>query len=124
MSFSIAFIAIVCFSMATAVVHELTDDNFDVSIADGNTWFVKFFAPWCGHCKRLAPIWEELGDEDVSANIARVDCTVHKAACQAQGIRGYPTLKLFSNGASGGEKYQGPRSLDALKTFITSKDEL
>lgn len=63
-------------------------------------------APWCGHCKRLAPTWDKLSEEYASTegvNVAKVDCTEHRPLCQAQGVRGYPTLKLFKSGAD--EKY-------------------
>ena len=54
--------------------------------------FVKFFAPWCGHCKRLAPTWVQLADKYASTEgvtIAKVDCTSNdnknKELCNAQG---------------------------------------
>eukprot|EP00766_Chilomastix_caulleryi_P005668 gnl/Chilomastix_caulleri/7281.p1 GENE.gnl/Chilomastix_caulleri/7281~~gnl/Chilomastix_caulleri/7281.p1 ORF type:complete len:60 (+),score=21.45 gnl/Chilomastix_caulleri/7281:171-350(+) len=56
---------------------------------------VKFFAPWCGHCRNLAPIYEELSTDVEGVEIAEVDCTVYQDICRDQGIRGYPTVKLF-----------------------------
>lgn len=56
---------------------ELTESIFDLLTA-GKPWFVKFYAPWCGHCKTLAPIWEELGQNlKGKINVGSVDCTVH-----------------------------------------------
>eukprot|EP00735_Rhodelphis_limneticus_P009000 TRINITY_DN2459_c0_g1::TRINITY_DN2459_c0_g1_i1::g.8737::m.8737 TRINITY_DN2459_c0_g1::TRINITY_DN2459_c0_g1_i1::g.8737 ORF type:complete len:289 (+),score=127.99,sp/Q91W90/TXND5_MOUSE/44.03/2e-63,sp/Q91W90/TXND5_MOUSE/40.77/2e-57,sp/Q91W90/TXND5_MOUSE/42.34/2e-28,sp/Q91W90/TXND5_MOUSE/45.54/1e-25,Thioredoxin/PF00085.15/2.8e-28,Thioredoxin/PF00085.15/5.8e-30,Thioredoxin_2/PF13098.1/3.8e-05,Thioredoxin_2/PF13098.1/0.00043,Thioredoxin_8/PF13905.1/0.0019,Thioredoxin_8/PF13905.1/7.3e+02,Thioredoxin_8/P len=107
---------------ANADVKILTDNIFKESTATG-TWFVKFYAPWCGHCKRLAPTWEELGKEVKSVdglNIAKIDCTVHKKVCGEQGVRGYPTLKIFKNGAEL-EKYNGGRTLEELKAWSIEK---
>jgi hypothetical protein len=56
---------------------------------------------WCGHCQRLAPVWEELGGAfagDSRVTIGEVDCTTAAEACQDAGVRGYPTLKSFRNG--------------------------
>lgn len=75
-------------------------------------------APWCGHCKRLAPTWDKLSEEYASTegvNVAKVDCTEHRPLCQAQGVRGYPTLKLFKSGAD--EKYV--QSVGSARGWLT-----
>jgi len=98
----------------------LTTETFDNAINTGGVTFVKFFAPWCGHCKKLAPVWQELGNyytDDESVTIATVDCTDHESVCQGQQISGYPTLKLYSNGKMMAP-FTGPRGLDYLKSFV------
>jgi len=105
----------------------LNNDNF-VSQVSGSPHFVMFFAPWCGHCKRLAPAWEELAakmnkDVEKEVTIAKVDCTEATALCSAQDVTGYPTLKFFKNGAEkdDGVKYRGQRDLASLEKFINEK---
>lgn len=49
------------------------------------------YAPWCGHCKRLEPIWERLSED--YPKTAKVDCTTDKGVCKAFGVTGFPTLK-------------------------------
>ncbi|CAI5500825.1 unnamed protein product, partial [Closterium sp. Naga37s-1] len=81
-------------------------------------YFIKYFAPWCGHCKRLAPAWEELSNSSPpEVVVAHVDCTVSTKVCEEQEIRGYPTLKLFVGGKFR-ENYEGDRELAALKSFV------
>ena len=68
------------FASNPQVVIELGDDDVEEKTKAG-LWFVKFYAPWCGHCVKLAPTWEKLakvaGEE---YNVAHVDCSVHKSA--------------------------------------------
>eukprot|EP01097_Dermamoeba_algensis_P006734 TRINITY_DN41_c0_g1_i1.p2 TRINITY_DN41_c0_g1~~TRINITY_DN41_c0_g1_i1.p2 ORF type:complete len:261 (-),score=79.52 TRINITY_DN41_c0_g1_i1:117-899(-) len=101
----------------------LTSDNFDVNVKDDQTWLVKFYAPWCGHCKRLAPIWEELGQKVASDGgkfkVGKVDCTQNQALCQKYGIRGYPSVKLLQGGKA--TDYFGQRTIEAFTQFVTEK---
>ena len=96
----------------------LTDATFNEAIKDGY-WFVKFYAPWCGHCKRLAPTWDELAAKGATEGyrVAKVDCTTETKTCQEFGIRGYPTLHMFGNGAKIGDRFGGQRTLEALNEY-------
>ena len=67
----------------------------------------------CGHCKQLAPEYEiaatQLAKADPPIPLAKVDCPASNAVCSEFGVTGYPTLKIFRNGAFSAD-YQGPRS--------------
>uniref|UniRef100_A0A7S2YEL3 Thioredoxin domain-containing protein n=1 Tax=Entomoneis paludosa TaxID=265537 RepID=A0A7S2YEL3_9STRA len=99
-------------------VPSLTPDNY-ADLTDGKTVFLKFFAPWCGHCKKMAPDWEKLSQEwdgDKVGLVAEVDCTAEgKPLCDENGVRGFPTLKYGDPSAL--DDYQGGRDLASLKTF-------
>jgi len=85
--------------------------------------FIKFYAPWCGHCKALAPDWDDLADKYASSSsvfIGSVDCTSedNDDLCHQYGVQGYPTLKYFKDGDTEGEDYQGGRSPEDLEEFV------
>merc|ERR1712141_946130 len=78
--------------------------NFEVEVKTGVA-FVRFFAPWCGHCKRLAPTWEKLAEkykDNAEVTIGHVDCTAdgnaNRELCSAHGVNGFPTLNIYKNG--------------------------
>uniref|UniRef100_A0A182SEZ7 Thioredoxin domain-containing protein n=1 Tax=Anopheles maculatus TaxID=74869 RepID=A0A182SEZ7_9DIPT len=108
----------------TTSVH-LTKDNFQTEV-DGANYFVMFYAPWCDYCKKLAPTWASLaearnGAADGLVKIGRVDCTTDGDLCTQHDITGYPMLKLFRKGASGGDsgtKYRGNRDLAQFNAFL------
>jgi len=106
---------------ASAAVPSLTPENYS-SLTDGKTVFIKFFAPWCGHCKKMAPDWEKLADEWADKSdvlIAEIDCTAEgKPICDEAGIKGFPTLK-FGDPLSL-EDYQGGRTYSDFSTFANA----
>jgi thioredoxin domain-containing protein 5 len=96
-------------------VLDLDPTQFDQQIKRGPV-FVKFFAPWCGHCKKLAPTWLELAQNmQHKLDIAQVNCDLHQALCTEQRVRGYPTLAYYSNGDT--SEYTGGRKLAQLIAF-------
>merc|ERR1712029_548415 len=111
-------IAVLLSSYATAKVPSLTPANYD-SMTDGKTVFIKFFAPWCGHCKKMAPDWEKLSDEwegNETGLVAEVDCTAEgKPLCEMNSVKGFPTLKWGD--PSSLDDYQGGRTYTDLANF-------
>ncbi|CAH8847090.1 unnamed protein product [Trichobilharzia szidati] len=105
-------------------VLELNDDNFDSELQSRPLTLVKFYAPWCGHCKQLAPAFKSAADiiaqKSDSVTLAKVDCTVHQKTCTKYKVDGYPTLKIFRNGKLDSE-YEGPRSADGIVNYILSR---
>jgi thioredoxin 1 len=76
----------------------LTDATFDSSIAEGVS-LVDFWAPWCGPCRMIAPIIEELAEEyDGKAKIAKVNTDEEQQTAVKYGIRSIPTLLIFKDG--------------------------
>jgi thioredoxin domain-containing protein 5 len=73
-------------AIADEGLYILGEKSFAKHIEKGSH-FIKFYAPGCGHCKKMAPTWDELAkdvseDKTVSTTIAKVDCTVHQSICQ------------------------------------------
>ena len=113
-----AILAALGLSAAAVQATVLTDSNYDDETA-GKTVFIKFYAPWCGHCKRLAPAWKELMDKyegHASAMVGHADCTGEaKELCNKQGVQGFPTLKYGD--PNNLEDYEGGRDLEELTKF-------
>ncbi len=80
--------------------------------ADGRSRTV--FAPWCGHCKALAPEYEEAATtlKEKNIKVAKIDCTEEADLCQKHGVEGYPTLKVF-RGLENVAPYKGQRKAAA-----------
>ncbi|KAF3334549.1 putative protein disulfide-isomerase A6 [Carex littledalei] len=105
-------------------VVDLTPDNFDKEVGKDRGALIEFFAPWCGHCKKLAPEYEKLGSSFKKAKtvlIGKVDCDQHKDLCSKYGVSGYPTIQWFPKGSLEAKKYEGPRTAEALAEFINTE---
>lgn len=116
-------------TLAGSQVLDLVPSNFDkVVFNSGKASLVEFFAPWCGHCKTLAPIFDELAESFSSSsdqvNIAKVDADEHKKLGKKFDVHGYPTLKWFDGKSKTPVDYNGQRSLEALQAFINEKTGL
>ncbi|XP_071505996.1 protein disulfide-isomerase A6 homolog [Diadema antillarum] len=107
-------------------VVELTDSNFEEKVLNSNDlWLVEFFAPWCGHCKRLAPEFGKAATElKGKVKLGAVDATVHTVISSRFQVQGYPTLKFFGAGKksfSDADEYDGGRTASDIVSWCMSK---
>ncbi|XP_076444268.1 protein disulfide-isomerase A3-like [Babylonia areolata] len=93
------------------------DKDFQAKVEQHELILVEFYAPWCGHCKKLAPEYEKaagrLLKNDPPVPLAKVDCVAEEKTCDRFSITGYPGLKVFKNGKLDHD-YKGPREADAI----------
>jgi len=117
---SIVILGLLPFLVHASDVIELTDADFDDEIAQYDFVLVEFFAPWCGHCKKLAPEYAKaatvLKNDKPPIPLASVDCIANSGVCSKHGVSGYPTMKIFRNGAP--SDYGGPRDADGIVSFL------
>ncbi|XP_024873624.1 protein disulfide-isomerase A6 homolog [Temnothorax curvispinosus] len=107
-------------------VIELTDENFDKTVLNSeDMWLVEFYAPWCGHCKNLAPEWAAAATElKGKVKLGALDATVNTLKASKYEIKGYPTIKFFAPGkkdADSMQDYDGGRTSGDIVNWALEK---
>lgn len=104
-------------------VNVLTDETFDDFVKNNDFVLVKYYAPWCGHCKRMAPDYKEAAEElkDTPYKLAKVDATKETKCAENAGVGGYPTLKFFIKGEM--KEFSGERTKDGIVKWVKERVE-
>jgi len=105
----------------------LNDANFKKALKEHEFLLVKFYAPWCGHCKKLAPQYSEAAallkhmgaEEGLKVRLAKLDVTSNPISAKEHDVSSYPTLKFFKNGKE--IEYTGGRSSEDITAWVIKR---
>lgn len=104
--------------MANDHVQVLDDSNFKEAISADGPILVDFWAQWCGPCRMVAPVLEELAEElQGKVRFAKVDVDANQAIAMEYGVQAMPTFILFENGEVK-ERLMGARPKAAFESFL------
>ncbi|KAL4354689.1 hypothetical protein GQ457_06G027310 [Hibiscus cannabinus] len=98
---------------------ELNSRNFDeLVLKSKDLWVVEFFAPWCGHCKKLAPEWKKAANSlKGKVKLGHVDCDSEKSLMSRFNVQGFPTILVFGADKDSPVPYEGSRTASAIESF-------
>jgi len=102
-------------------VIQLSADNFHKT--EEGFWLIKFYAPWCSHCKKMAPVYERLAAHyhrasNAGVSVGKVDGTEESALQTRFNVQGYPTIVLLHNGRKVAD-FSGKRTFDSIQAFVS-----
>jgi len=102
------------------LTHAVTDATFDLDVANSDVpVLLDFWAPWCGPCKMIAPLLEDVASEfEGSVKVCKINVDENSEIAGRYGVRGIPTLMLFNNGEVAGTKV-GALAKSDLLAFIS-----
>ncbi|XP_014215724.1 protein disulfide-isomerase [Copidosoma floridanum] len=104
----------------------LTKDNYDEALENHEYILLEFYAPWCGHCKALAPEYasaaKTLNENNSPIKLAKIDATVESSVAEPHNVRGYPTLKFYrKNKEPKFIDYSGGRQAQEIINWLNKK---
>ncbi|GMH17161.1 hypothetical protein Nepgr_019002 [Nepenthes gracilis] len=108
----------------------LDQSNFSDTVSKHDFIVVEFYAPWCGHCKKLAPEYENaaslLSIDDPHIALAKVHASdeLNKELASDYEVRGFPTLKILRNGGKAVQDYKGPCDADGIVAYLKKQSGL
>ncbi|WFD36978.1 protein disulfide-isomerase [Malassezia cuniculi] len=127
MKLVLLLLALVALVHASAVVDLTATKDYDATLGKDRGVLVEYFAPWCGHCQRLAPEYEQLGKAFASNDkvvIAKVDADKNRDLAMRVGLRGFPTIKWYPANSLEAVDYNGERTAQALGEFVSKQSGL
>jgi len=115
----------VAYSDGASKVQVLDRHNFDaIALSKDKNVLVEFYAPWCGHCKRLEPVYESIArtfEAEEECIIAKIDAEYEHAIGARYGVRSFPTIKFFGKGKNVAEDYDGERTEQDFIEYLNQK---
>ncbi|KAI4319879.1 hypothetical protein MLD38_033425 [Melastoma candidum] len=104
---------------------ELTASNFDeLVLKSKDLWIVEFFAPWCGHCKKLAPEWKKAANNlKGKVKLGHVNCDEEKSLMSKYKVQGFPTILVFGADKDSPSPYEGARTASSIESFALGQLE-
>ena len=125
---TLALVLVAAVAQASHVLDLTQTADYDAVVGKSAGTMVEFFAPWCGHCKRLAPEYEKLADAFAKKKdkivIAKVDADANRELADRIKLSGFPTLMYFPPNSQQGVPYNGPRTTEALAEFVTQQSQI
>jgi protein disulfide-isomerase-like protein len=106
-----------------ASTKDSSDDDPKTAFSSTKPTMVLFYAPWCGHCNKMKPDYDELRKKYMKIpdkNVVMINCDVHKEFASKAGVQGFPTIRLYKNPkANKYVDYDGPRTAEAMDSYFS-----